>query len=84
MAYKPTNTEHPFESLQDIFKFVDMDNVDMFIEDFRMMLKVGIQMINLSKIIDPENPIKISTFTWKDDGEWGVKDVIIQEKTRNE
>lgn len=70
--YKPTNEEYYFTDIEDIFEFVTLENIDMFIVDFKNMLLMGLDFAERQKPYT-KNPITPNAFTWIDDGKHEAK-----------
>jgi len=60
--------QHEIKTINDIYRAVTPDNMEGFLTDFEMWLRMVIEL----KKTDPERTvIDIEKFTWMDDGENG-------------
>ncbi len=60
---------YKIKTLQDIVKAVDANNIDGFLKDFELWLKMTVEA---KKMNIPGVELANSTFTWNDDNENGV------------
>ncbi len=76
MRKNVTNKEYFFSTIQDMYSFVNSDNIDDFLIDFGSMLKQVVEYRektieiakHLNMTVDP-NDIEVKEFSWIDDGE---------------
>ena len=83
MAYDPTPKEYKFSSVEDMLKFLNNDNVDLFLVDFGKMLKQAVAFRELGKLacelfdIEHKDDItSIESMTWIDDGKHESNTVV--------
>jgi hypothetical protein len=64
---KPNSKEYKFSTVEEMFSFLNSENVDRFLEDFSIGVKAGVLMKEISNSIEKESITELKELTWIDD-----------------
>lgn len=64
---KPNAKQYHIETVQDVFDATNIDNVDKFLDEFKMVLCSGYLLRDVSKNENPDEKVGLPSFIWIDD-----------------
>jgi hypothetical protein len=64
---KPNAKEYKFSTVEEMFSFLNLKNVERFLEDFSTGVKAAVLMKELSNSIESGSVTKLKELTWIDD-----------------
>ncbi len=64
---KPNPVEYKFSTVEEMFSFLNPENIDRFLEDFSAGVKASVLMKDIANAIDSKQPFELKELTWIDD-----------------